>query len=382
MKTIFLNPGHALPVPAVHGGAVETLLTMLIEQNEIEHKVRFVLTSVYDQQAKDISSKYKYTKIIYTDKNKKMLLYSLYWRFNKLFHKNETVNQKEFFNCMMAKLHRTDIFIVESFDCWPYQLLKRAYSYDKLWVHLHAELVPDQPMIDAFHKTIAISEYVKRVWMSKCEDEVHDCKVVYNCVDEKKFSALLEDKTKIRESLGFSNDDIVVIYVGRIAPVKGVIELLTAVEKVNGVKLLLVGRMKEYDMDYVKRVQDKVDSLGEKVKSLDYVPNDQLYNFYQLSDIQVVPSMWEEAAGLVAIEGMYSGLPLIVTDSGGLVEYVNEDCALIAKRSDIVNELIRKIELLRDNKLLRLKMGKASSERARLYTKKKYYDDFLETLGI
>jgi len=382
LKTIFFNPGYSLPIPAVNGGAVETLLTMLIEQNEIEHKVRFVLTSVYDQQAKDISSKYKYTKIIYTDKNKKMLLYSLYWRFNKLFHKNETVNQKEFFNCMMAKLHRADIFIVESFDCWPYQLLKRSYSYDKLWVHLHAELVPDQPMIDAFHKTIAISEYVKRVWMSKCEDGFHDCKVVYNCVDEKKFSALLEDKTKIRKSLGFSNDDIVVIYVGRIAPVKGVIELLTAVEKVNGVKLLLVGRMKEYDMDYVKRVQDKVDSLGEKVKSLDYVPNDQLYNFYQLSDIQVIPSMWEEAAGLVAIEGMYSGLPLIVTDSGGLVEYVNEDCALIAKRSDIVNELISKIELLRDNKLLRLKMGKASSERARLYTKKKYYDDFLETLGI
>lgn len=51
-----------------------------------------------------------------------------------------------------------------------------------------------------------------------------------------------------------------------------------------------------------------------------------------MADVQVVCSICEEAAGLVAIEGMMSGLPLIITDSGGLPEYVGENAYAVLKR--------------------------------------------------
>lgn len=386
IKKIYLNLPYYLPIPAVKGGATETLMSMLIEQNEIDQRVEFVIACAYDAEAEKIAKTYKHTKVIYFDKNKKSLTYSLFWRMNKLIHKDESINQSEYINYQFAKKNKCDLFIVEGFDCWPYQYLKRKYRPDRLWVHLHAELVPDQPMIDAFKKTIAISEFVKRRWLEPCPVGEHECKVVYNCVDEEKFerkeSLTPKKKEALRKMLGFSKDDVILIYVGRIAPVKGVRELLAAVRKTENVKLLLIGRMREYDMDYVREIQDTVDAMGNMVKALGYIPNDELYQYYQIADIQVIPSMWEEAAGLVCIEGMYAGLPMIVTDSGGLVEYVTKECALIARRSDVINELAHRITVLRDNPELRKQMGEASVKRAKQFTKKRYYDDFLAALGV
>ena len=57
-----------------------------------------------------------------------------------------------------------------------------------------------------------------------------------------------------------------------------------------------------------------------------------------MADVQVVCSICEEAAGLVAIEGMMSGLPLIITDSGGLPEYVGENAyAVLKKKNALIN---------------------------------------------
>ena len=45
MKKICLVVGNTLPVPAVMGGAVEELITMLLDQNEIEQKAEFIIFS-------------------------------------------------------------------------------------------------------------------------------------------------------------------------------------------------------------------------------------------------------------------------------------------------------------------------------------------------
>ena len=52
-----------LPVPAVMGGAVEELVTILIEQNEIEQKAEFLVFSIENEEAKKHAKQYKYTKI-------------------------------------------------------------------------------------------------------------------------------------------------------------------------------------------------------------------------------------------------------------------------------------------------------------------------------
>ena len=65
MKKIALVLPEAGPVPAVRGGAIEELLTILVEQNEIEHRVQFMVFCADNEQARAIAEKYKYSKIIY-----------------------------------------------------------------------------------------------------------------------------------------------------------------------------------------------------------------------------------------------------------------------------------------------------------------------------
>ena len=68
MKKIALVLPEAGPVPAVKGGAIEELLTILVEQNEIEHRVQFMVFCADNEQARAIAEKYKYSKIIYLPK--------------------------------------------------------------------------------------------------------------------------------------------------------------------------------------------------------------------------------------------------------------------------------------------------------------------------
>ena len=62
MKKIALVLPEAGPVPAVKGGAIEELLTILVEQNEIEHRVQFMVFCADNEQARAIAEKYKYSK--------------------------------------------------------------------------------------------------------------------------------------------------------------------------------------------------------------------------------------------------------------------------------------------------------------------------------
>ena len=55
MKKIALVLPEAGPVPAVRGGAIEELLTILVEQNEIEHRVQFIVFCADNEQARAIA---------------------------------------------------------------------------------------------------------------------------------------------------------------------------------------------------------------------------------------------------------------------------------------------------------------------------------------
>ena len=129
---------------------------------------------------------------------------------------------------------------------------------------------------------------------------------------------------------------------------------------------------------YVAEVQKLVEQAGEKVKFTGYIDNHKLYRYYQSADIQVIPSLWEEAAGLISIEGMLSGLPLIVTKSGGLVEYATQDVAIQVDRDGIVSNLENEIRTLTYDMERRKQMQEASLERAKVFPKKRFYKSFID----
>ena len=91
---------------------------------------------------------------------------------------------------------------------------------------------------------------------------------------------------------------------------------------------------------YEKKVYNQVQKFGSRVKFTGYISNEELYKYYSIASVAVVPSMWDEPAGLVVVEAMAAGVPLITTGSGGIQEYVNENAALFVERNDSISSAI------------------------------------------
>ena len=165
--------------------------------------------------------------------------------------------------------------------------------------------------------------------------------------------------------------------------VKGARELVQAIVNIRNphIKLLMIGSANfgsNEETPYVQEVKRLLAQAGERVKFTGYIQNEELYRYYQSADLQAIPSLWEEAAGLIAIEGMLSGLPLIVTISGGLVEYAPSDVAIQIERQGIVANLEEAITALALNKERRSGMRKKSLEQATVFSKGRFYHEFIE----
>ena len=103
---------------------------------------------------------------------------------------------------------------------------------------------------------------------------------------------------------------------------------------------------------------------------------------YAISDVVVLPSIWNDPAPLTVIESITAGKPLITTYSGGIPEYVNSSDAIILPINDkLVNNLTTSMKLLADDKKTREDLEKAAKVESKSWTKRSFYDDFVDIIN-
>jgi glycosyltransferase involved in cell wall biosynthesis len=153
------------------------------------------------------------------------------------------------------------------------------------------------------------------------------------------------------------NDELKVLYVGRLNEAKGIRSILKLAEKFRDVEFVFVGSGPLEDL----LVGDNVEFLGE-IKD-----REKLAEVYGDSEIFILNSYktpeWEELFGRVLIEAMASGLAIISTDCIGPKEVINErNGILIEQRND--KQLFEKFKLLLEDKNLRESLGKEARKEA------------------
>lgn len=125
-----------------------------------------------------------------------------------------------------------------------------------------------------------------------------------------------------REKLGLSADDYIMITVGRLVPRKAVDQLLHIVQKTNNdkLKLLIIGGGPEAETieSLAKELQ-----LTDQVRLMGHVSDEEKTGLLQLSDLYVSTSQ-HEGFGLVFLEGMAAGLPVVCYDHGGQTDFVKD----------------------------------------------------------
>ncbi len=150
--------------------------------------------------------------------------------------------------------------------------------------------------------------------------------VIYNGINPEEFDLNLsyEEKINFRRSIGVHDNEIMLLYVGRLTYQKGVEYLIRAMpillSKYN-IRLVIAGNG---DMaNYLKDLCNWL-NVGHKVNFLGFVNGERLKYLYNSADLTVIPSIYEPF-GIVALEAMASGCPVVASSVGGLREIIQHE---------------------------------------------------------
>ncbi|EDN4781717.1 lipopolysaccharide N-acetylglucosaminyltransferase [Salmonella enterica subsp. enterica serovar Braenderup] len=208
-----------------------------------------------------------------------------------------------------------------------YRQIRERAPQAKMIMHMHNAFEPDEGL-DKNVKMIVPSMFLKQHYQTYLPDA--DIAIVPNGIDLKAYqnnSAPLQNS-----DLNISPEKKTIFFAGRISPDKGVTLLLQAFELLlqerNDIELVIVGDYMNKNKGDKGAYQEEVRELAERLKPhchmLGGVTPEDIYNYYSLADLVVIPSQFQEPFCMVAIEAMGAGKPVLVSTRGGMTEFVKE----------------------------------------------------------
>lgn len=176
------------------------------------------------------------------------------------------------------------------------------------------------------------------------------------------------DRAEARARLGIDPTERVLLFVGRIERLKGIDVLLRAAAQIEGgFRLLVVGGDGKDSARRAELAQLATElNVENRVTFVDAVPHNQLPVYYNAADICVVPSYYE-SFGLVAVEAMACGVPVVASRVGGLKETVQDGRTGYLVPWRCPEPFAERIDLLLTNETLRLSLGREARLAAERY---------------
>lgn len=399
MKVLIISP-CILPVPAVKGGAVLTLIESIIAKNEINKEMDLTVIGSYDEKAVEKSKEYPNTNFIFL---KKLRVYDIIdgwidgilervkkdkphqylWKYNVIYQLKKILQKNDY-----------DRVIFQN-SGYLINVLKDKTIVDKyegkLYYHLHND-IPDNIYRQGVNKCklILISNYLSKKVNTICEKDMKkQILLVKNGIKAELFAQRLNDndRRKLMESLNIEENKKIIIYAGRIIAAKGISQLLDAYIKLcrKDVVLLIVGTHNfgsGQTSSFEKNLRNSFEMLKYRVIFTGFIPYEEMWKYYQLGDVAVLPSMWEEPAGLTMIEAAAAGIPVITTISGGIPEYLNKEMALLVNRDErIVENLVAAINEVLDNpSMWSEKAIKSAAYVRENFSEEVFYEQFVDSI--
>ena len=166
-----------------------------------------------------------------------------------------------------------------------------------------------------------------------------------------------------------------ILAVGRFSKEKGFEYLLKSFkivsEKEKDVKLVIVGGRRAY----MKIISSMVEALGlkDKVLLLSDISDNEIYSAFKGAEFVVIPSIYEPF-GIVALEAMYFGKPVVAFRVGGLREIIKEGVNGILVKERDVEKLSEAIMKVLSDERLKKKLGRNGKLFIKNYDSKKFID--------
>lgn len=409
MKLAIFAP-NVLPVPAVDGGAVEELTTYIIEQNEQKHVYDIDLYTI-DNHNRLSNFQFKHTKIFSVNYEPNQLKQHAIGILNKFLIRMPNGRViSDFSECLTHNFKRNyyDAVVVED-NRQVFNSVARKIKQEKLIFHVHDDIYPPKDnigkiqrfihpkefnmikgIINSSDKIITVSHYLeKRFKKYGAKNTV----TLYNGILKNELvPTSLENQKLWKKKLGISDKDVIFTFIGRFTSDKGIDKLLNALKLLRNcgnLKLLIVGKNwlhSHAEDEYSSKLKSIVKSMSCDLKSriifTGYVDHRKINEVYSISECLIIPSQYEEAFGVVALEAMTMGVPVIASNSGGLSEVLGNSALIVERGTDFVEKLAKAIERLYLDPNLRRRLGEIGKERSEKFpkTKEEYFNNFSEIL--
>ncbi|PWW07367.1 spore coat protein SA [Paenibacillus cellulosilyticus] len=363
LKIAYVTPG-AYPLPSLTGGSVERV---------IEHIVPLLTGSVepriYGRTAAGLPRKGVWKGVV--------------------CERFAAANKSRYAASVSRAMttFKPDIIEVEN---RPHLLIRlsRQHPYARMWLNLHSSTFIQPRHISNFQlrqsfrlaETIIVnSDYLRSIVAAQAPEAASKIVVVHLGTDMHRFPSVQSSeggarRNRLRRAYGWT-DRKVILYLGRLIPLKGVhhlIELMPKLLKRHPNAMLVIVGSPQYGSKrtsvYSRRLKRAAAKLGGSVRFIPYVPYNEVPDWLLGADVLAVPSVRREAFGLVNVEAMAAGIPVVASRIGGISEIVQDgETGLLAEPSSLTADMLTKLDHLLTNDQLRLEMGRRSREKAETY---------------
>ncbi len=204
----------------------------------------------------------------------------------------------------------------------------------------------ERSLAQSCHRIIAPTEKEKRALIKHYGASPQKISVVPCGVNLEHFR--ITGKEQARHYLGLDNHKII-LFVGRIDPLKGIDNLIRALPYLRHIpklRLAIIGGG-EYSRSEIEQLRGLAHNLevDDSVAFLGLIKHEQLPYFYNAADVCVVPSHYE-SFGLVALESLACGTPVVATDAGNHESVIRQGDTGYVIEDNVPHHLAQKIDLL------------------------------------
>jgi len=191
---------------------------------------------------------------------------------------------------------------------------------------------PDSYLIDGLEwwmtyeatRVIVVSDSVKWELQNHFHLPEEKIEVIPNAVDMEKYEKDI-DRAQVKRRYGLDPYEKLVLFIGRLVPQKGVEYLIWAVPSIvrsrPEARFIIAGD--GWSRSYLEGLAMST-GHGDKIRFVGFVPDSDLVELTMSADVLVIPSVYEPF-GIVALEGMAAGVPVVAGNVGGLSEIIEHE---------------------------------------------------------
>jgi spore coat protein SA len=251
----------------------------------------------------------------------------------------------------------------------PYLLaLSTAYPKIKHYLTDHNSRIPSQKLnsgslrklvkqtlLKRYDRVLCISDFVKKcLTAQEVWPEPSTCTYFINTA---RFRPDPEVRSRFRVELGFKDPTtFLILFVGKLIAWKGVDVAIKALSKLpSNAELIVVG-----EGEAAEELEQLAAQIGIANRTHFLGGHRNVEPFMQSADCFLCPSIWEEAVGLVNLEAMASGLPVVASRIGGIPEYISHGTTGLLFEPGNHEQLAEQLQYLMDNPEVSRELGRAA----------------------